>query len=74
MSMDQPPARSRGFSVRSDKSGSSSKGNKVDLTESPDAKARRGSIWKNSTKANPNAAMNEAQPGGMFMPLPIIIL
>ncbi|KAK5124287.1 hypothetical protein LTR85_001990 [Meristemomyces frigidus] len=62
MSMDQPQARGRGFSFRSDKSGSS-KGNKVDLTESPEAKARRDSIWKTSSKANPNAAMNEAQPG-----------
>ncbi|KAF2764769.1 hypothetical protein EJ03DRAFT_15582 [Teratosphaeria nubilosa] len=56
------PARSRGLSFRSDKSGGS-KG-KLDLTESPQEKARRDSIWKNTSKANPNAALNEAQPGG----------
>jgi len=59
--------RSRGLSFRSDKSG------KVDLTESPSDKARRDSIWKANSKANPNAAINEAQPGGMFSSLPIII-
>lgn len=63
--MDQMPKsprqRQRGFSFRSDKSGSS-KG-KGDLTESPQEKARRDSIWKNSSKANPNAALSEAQPG-----------
>jgi len=61
-----PRQRQRGFSFRSDKSGSS-KG-KVDLTESPQEKARRDSIWKNSSKANPNAALSEAQPGGMYDP------
>ena len=54
--------RSRGISFRSDKSGGS-KG-KVDLTESPEEKSRRDSIWKNSSKANPNAALNELTPGG----------
>ncbi|TKA40121.1 hypothetical protein B0A54_08909 [Friedmanniomyces endolithicus] len=53
--------RSRGISFRSDKSGGS-KG-KVDLTESPEEKSRRDSIWKNSSKANPNAALNELTPG-----------
>lgn len=65
MSMDQPQTRSRGFSIRSDKSGSS-KG-KVDLTESPEAKARRGHLWKSGTKANPNAAINEAQPNSTLL-------
>lgn len=68
--MDQMPKsprqRQRGFSFRSDKSGSS-KG-KGDLTESPQEKARRDSIWKNSSKANPNAALSEAQPGSMYDP------
>ncbi|KAK1807362.1 hypothetical protein LTR12_018290 [Friedmanniomyces endolithicus] len=53
--------RSRGISFRSDKS-AGSKG-KVDLTESPGEKSRRDSIWKNSSKANPNAALNELTPG-----------
>ncbi|TKA33511.1 hypothetical protein B0A54_14688 [Friedmanniomyces endolithicus] len=53
--------RSRGISFRSDKS-SGSKG-KVDFTESPEEKSRRDSIWKNSSKANPNAALNELTPG-----------
>ncbi|KAK5112525.1 hypothetical protein LTR62_004282 [Meristemomyces frigidus] len=56
-----PRARSRGFSFRSDKS-AGSKG-KVDLTETPEDKARRDSIYKSNSKANPNAALNEAQPG-----------
>lgn len=54
--------RSRGFSFKSDRSnGSRSKAEH--LTESPDEKQRRDSIWKNSSKANPNAAITEAQPG-----------
>jgi len=64
--MDQAPtspkARSRGFSFRSDKSAGSGSKNRVDLTESPQDKARRDSIWKNHSKANPNAALSEAQP------------
>jgi hypothetical protein len=62
-----PGARShasRTFSFRSDKSGGSRP--KEDLTESPKEKQRRDSIWKNTSKANPNAAITEAQPGGVF--------
>ncbi|TKA83869.1 hypothetical protein B0A55_00140 [Friedmanniomyces simplex] len=55
--------RSRGISFRSDKS-AGSKG-KVDHTESPEDKSRRDSIWKNSSKANPNAALNELTPGAL---------
>lgn len=62
--MHSPRTHSRSFSFRSDKSGGS-KG-KDDLTESPKDKQRRDSIWKATSKANPNAAMNEAQPGGTF--------
>ena len=75
MSMDQPgPAsprpshHSRGFSFHSQNSGS-----KRDYTESPEEKKRRDSLWKGGSKANPNAALTEAQPGGMlkpFLPLP----
>lgn len=64
--MDHTPSsprnRQRGFSFRSDKSGGSR--GKVELTESPEAKARRDSLWKGGSKANPNAALVEAQPGG----------
>ncbi|EGP87560.1 unnamed protein product [Zymoseptoria tritici ST99CH_1A5] len=59
----RPGARSRGsrtFSYRSDKSNGS---RKEDLTESPKDKQRRDSIWKSTSKANPNAAITEAQPG-----------
>nr|POF16767.1 uncharacterized protein c19c7.04c [Quercus suber] len=66
--MDQPtsptsprPHAPRAFSHRSDRS-NGSKG-KIDLTESPADKAKRDGIWKNTSKANPNAAINEAQPG-----------
>ncbi|KAK5135366.1 hypothetical protein LTR08_005308 [Meristemomyces frigidus] len=65
--MDQPTSpgrRSRGFSMRSDRS-AGSKGRVDHLTESPEEKARRDSIYKPNSKANPNAAMNEAQPGGI---------
>lgn len=67
--MDQGPqspgARSHGsrtFSFRSDKSGGSKP--KEDLHDSPKDKQRRDSIWKATSKANPNAALAEAQPGG----------
>ncbi|KAF2164520.1 hypothetical protein M409DRAFT_25397 [Zasmidium cellare ATCC 36951] len=66
--MDQGPqspgARSHGsrtFSFRSDKSGGSKP--KEDLHDSPREKQRRDSIWKATSKANPNAALSEAQPG-----------
>lgn len=55
---------SRGFSFHSQNSGS-----KKDYTESPEEKAKRDSLWKGQSKANPNAALAEAQPGGMFHPL-----
>ncbi|KAK0321412.1 hypothetical protein LTR82_007380 [Friedmanniomyces endolithicus] len=64
--------RSRGISFRSDKSGGS-KG-KVDLTESPEEKSRRDSIWKNSSKANPNAALNELTPGAVAEETPRAVL
>lgn len=54
--------RSRGFSFKSDRS-SGSRPRTEHLAESPDDKRRRDSIWKNSSKANPNAAITEAQPG-----------
>lgn len=57
---------SRTFSFHSDKSGGSRA--KEDLSESPREKARRDSIWKATSKANPNAAIQENQPGGMFYP------
>ncbi|PIA93548.1 hypothetical protein CB0940_04491 [Cercospora beticola] len=55
-----PSARSRGFSFRSDNSGSSRP--KEDLTESPKEKARKSQIWSTTSKANPNAALTEATP------------
>lgn len=73
--MDQSPTpttpgqrgHGRSFSFRSDKSTSSAGKPRIDdLTESPREKERRDSIWKNNSKANPNAAMVEAQPGGML--------
>lgn len=59
---ERPRARSRGISFRSDKSSGSKP--KVDISETAAEKARRDSIWKGGSKANPNAAMSEAQPGG----------
>ncbi|WPH01036.1 Hypothetical protein R9X50_00387000 [Acrodontium crateriforme] len=63
--MDQRPtssgSRPRTFSFRSDKSAGSK--HKVSLVESPKEKQRRDSIWKNTSKANPNNAISEAQPG-----------
>ncbi|KAK6431509.1 hypothetical protein LTR95_012333 [Oleoguttula sp. CCFEE 5521] len=56
----RPEARQRGFSFRSDKSGGSTK---EVLRDSPEEKRRRDSIWKLQSKANPNAAITEAQPG-----------
>ena len=56
-----PRPRSRAFSFRSDKSGGEKGNNKLDLTESPKEKQRRDSI--RTSKANPNAAITEAQPG-----------
>ncbi|EME79149.1 uncharacterized protein MYCFIDRAFT_87432 [Pseudocercospora fijiensis CIRAD86] len=56
-------SRSRTFSFRSDKSGASQP--KEHLVESPKEKQRRDSIWKSTSKANPNAALVEAQPGGI---------
>ncbi|KAK5698267.1 hypothetical protein LTR97_007228 [Elasticomyces elasticus] len=54
--------RSRGISFRSDKS-VGSKGKADHNAESPEEKGRRDSIFKNSNKANPNAALNELTPG-----------
>jgi hypothetical protein len=60
----KPPGRERerGFSFKSDRSSGSKP--KEHLTESPEEKRRRDSLYKGSSKANPNAAMTEAQPGG----------
>jgi len=57
-----PRERERGFSFRSDRSSGSKP--KEHLTESPEEKRRRDSLYKGSSKANPNAAITEAQPGG----------
>jgi len=37
------------------------------LTDNPAEKQRRDSFWKGGSKANPNAAINEAQPGDRAM-------
>ncbi|EMC94936.1 hypothetical protein BAUCODRAFT_73114 [Baudoinia panamericana UAMH 10762] len=58
--LGSPRGRARGFSFRSDKSGASR--DKGGPAESPQDKARRDSIWKGSSKANPNAALEEKQP------------
>lgn len=55
---------SRGFSFHSQNSGS-----KKDSAESPEEKKRRDSLWKGGSKANPNFALSEAQPGGTFHPI-----
>ncbi|KAJ5299831.1 hypothetical protein N7476_011388, partial [Penicillium atrosanguineum] len=55
----QPPQRSRGFSVKSDKSHiSGNSGHKSQLSESSEEKHRRNL----HTKADPTIAMNELQP------------
>ncbi|GAB7346630.1 hypothetical protein MBLNU459_g1767t1 [Dothideomycetes sp. NU459] len=57
----RPRAHSRAWSHKSDKSQGSKK---ETLTESPADKKRRDSLWKGTgSKANPNSAINEAQPG-----------
>ncbi|EME43953.1 hypothetical protein DOTSEDRAFT_71686 [Dothistroma septosporum NZE10] len=56
-------ARSRGFSFRSDKSGGSGSKKDKDSVENPADKARRDSFWRGQSKANPNAALKEAEPG-----------
>ena len=58
-STERPRAHSRGISIRSDNSGS-----KKDWESARD-KERRDSFWKGTSKANPNAAINEIQPGGL---------
>lgn len=62
----RPRTTSRAFSHKSDHSRSSK--HEV-LVDNPAEKQRRDSFWKGGSKANPNAAMNEAQPGGVFFPL-----
>lgn len=56
---------SRAFSHRSDNSHGSK--TKDVLSDSPAEKQRRDSFWKGGSKANPNAAMNEVQPGDAAM-------
>jgi hypothetical protein len=56
------PLRERGISFKSDRSSGSRP--KEHITESPEEKRRRDSLYKGASKANPNAAMTEAQPGG----------
>lgn len=62
----RPRTTSRAFSHKSDHSRSSK--HEV-LADNPAEKQRRDSFWKGGSKANPNAAINEAQPGGVFFPL-----
>lgn len=60
--MDGSSNRPRAWSHKSDKSQGSKK---ETLVESPADKKRRDSLWKGTgSKANPNSAINEAQPGG----------
>jgi hypothetical protein len=66
------PQRTRtrtGFSVRSDKSSNSGKSHakKASLVETSAEKRKRH--LSATTKANPNNAINEAQPGGFPMML-----
>jgi hypothetical protein len=70
------PQRSRtktGFSVRSDRSSNSGKshGKKPSLVETSAEKRKRH--LSANTKANPNNAMNEAQPGGYLIPYPFTL-
>lgn len=60
-SPNRPRANSHAWSHRSDKSNGSKP--KETVAESPADKKRRDSFWKGGSKANPNAAINEAQPG-----------
>ncbi|CAD0021867.1 unnamed protein product [Aureobasidium pullulans] len=66
----RPRTTSRAFSHKSDHSRSSK--HEV-LVDNPAEKQRRDSFWKGGSKANPNAAMNEAQPGGAFSFLSIFV-
>lgn len=69
----RPRTRSRGISFRSDKSAGSD--GRTKLTDSPRDKAQRDILWAGQTKSNPNAAMNEVQPGGTLVPiLPLPLL
>jgi len=52
--------------MRSDRS-SGSRPKTEHITESPEQKRRRDSLYKGASKANPNAAMTEAQPGDAQM-------
>lgn len=62
----QPSRRSRGFSVKSDKShNSGNSGHRSQLSESSAEKRRRNL----HTKADPTVAMNELQPSMCFFPL-----
>ncbi|USW54324.1 hypothetical protein Slin15195_G076430 [Septoria linicola] len=54
-----PSARSRGFSFRSDHSGSS---RPKEEAESPREKQRKSQLWTGGSKANPNAALTENTP------------
>ncbi|KAL1303707.1 hypothetical protein AAFC00_007059 [Neodothiora populina] len=55
-------SRVSAWSHKSDKS-NGSKPKATGPSESPADKKRRDSFWKGGSKANPNAAMNEVQPG-----------
>ena len=61
----RPRPRSRGISFLSDRSRDSE--GKPKYSESPREKAQRHSVWGETSKANPNAALKEAQPGDANM-------
>ncbi|KAF2270535.1 hypothetical protein CC78DRAFT_539055 [Lojkania enalia] len=71
--MERPQQRPRSkssFSFKSDRSATSSKREKEHLHESP-AEKRRSHLTA-TTKANPNAAMNEAQPSAAALEKPTL--
>ena len=67
---NRPRTSSRGLSFASHKSSGSK--NELKQVESPKDKARRDSLYKGASKANPNAAIIESQPAGMSLFYPAL--
>jgi len=60
----RPKSHHRSFSLRSDKSADKAAG--ANSAQELAEKARRDSFLRGESKANPNAAMQEVQPGGAY--------
>jgi len=63
----RPQSHHRSFSLRSDKS--ADKASAANTAQELAEKARRDSFLRGESKANPNAAMLEVQPGGAYCTL-----